>query len=234
MLLTGRMTDRDDRLIGQTIRGLRKSNRLSAEDLVAGLAEQGLDWSVTILSRVEKGDRAVKAAELPPIAQVLRANVNDVLGIDPFGARIEVMKAMGRQAHRAKQEANEQLARAKDWIELYEAVRKLPDEPNAEIETQYLRFIDLVRSIELGDFSTDTEAVRRGTTGEILRYLGAPDKMVEAWAGRSTFLYNLGTAFPSDPDGTLSEIEEFLTGRYPNVTFRERPPSVLGGDSDGE
>lgn len=76
------MTVIDDAHIGQAVRALRNALGLSQTDVVDVMVALGHKWHLTIMGRVENGQRSLRAAELPALAAALSTTPTDLLGVD--------------------------------------------------------------------------------------------------------------------------------------------------------
>lgn len=71
-----------DRELGLAIRAAREAAGISQNRFAGYLKDCGLGfWQVTV-SRIELGERSVRAVELGPIAQVLGVTVASLLGLE--------------------------------------------------------------------------------------------------------------------------------------------------------
>jgi transcriptional regulator with XRE-family HTH domain len=72
---TGGMDGNSDAAVGQRLAELRKQKELRQDDFLELLEARGVGWTRTTLSRIESGQRALKAGELFAVA--------DAFGVDP-------------------------------------------------------------------------------------------------------------------------------------------------------
>jgi transcriptional regulator with XRE-family HTH domain len=106
-----------DLAVGQRIADLRQQAGLRQEDLVNLLNTHGLDWTRTILSRVESGQRSLKATELFVVAQTLGISVdklNPIFGLLPY--EIEKKRAELRSAKSAEARASLRVSALKEEL----------------------------------------------------------------------------------------------------------------------
>lgn len=68
-----------DRLIASNVRLLRKKKGLRQVDLVEALARAGHAIPLTALSKLERGDRSVSAADLIALSYALDVAVGDLI-----------------------------------------------------------------------------------------------------------------------------------------------------------
>lgn len=72
----------DDLELGRWVQRRRAQLRLTQGDLVKRLRDAGLSWSQGTLSRVENGDRPIRAVELEALATALDSTIADFLAGD--------------------------------------------------------------------------------------------------------------------------------------------------------
>lgn len=69
-------------IIGDTIKKLRKAQKLSQQDLAARLQVAGISIERDSISRIENGSRFISDFELKAIAQILETTVNYLVDFD--------------------------------------------------------------------------------------------------------------------------------------------------------
>ena len=67
---------------GDTIKKLRKAQKLSQQDLAARLQVAGISIERDSISRIENGSRFISDFELKAIAQILETTVNYLVDFD--------------------------------------------------------------------------------------------------------------------------------------------------------
>ncbi|WP_285034586.1 helix-turn-helix transcriptional regulator [Mycolicibacterium sp. lyk4-40-TYG-92] len=67
-----------DVALGARIAELRRQKQMTQEDFLALMAGSGFSWTRTVLSRIETGQRSLKAAELFAVAGALEIQVDDL------------------------------------------------------------------------------------------------------------------------------------------------------------
>lgn len=84
-----------DFAFGRAVEYARDAAHLGQQDLAERLRARGLNWSRVTVSKVETGNRTVKASELPILADALGTEVHDL-----FSTAEDALKRGFHQAHR--------------------------------------------------------------------------------------------------------------------------------------
>jgi transcriptional regulator with XRE-family HTH domain len=92
-----------DEEIGRAILAGRQKAGILQEELSERLAKLGLNWSRVTISKVERGERSVRATEIPAVAQALDMEVTDLFTPWESGLELRLKDAI-RQEHQLDQE----------------------------------------------------------------------------------------------------------------------------------
>jgi transcriptional regulator with XRE-family HTH domain len=92
-----------DEGIGRAIQAGRQRLGILQSELSERLAIQGLVWSQATISKVERGDRPVRATEIPAVAQALDMDVSDLFTPWESGLQLRLQEAT-KQVHQLDQE----------------------------------------------------------------------------------------------------------------------------------
>lgn len=81
------MTDSFDLEVGARVQALREARGLMQAELASNMKARGLNWSQTILSKVERGERPLRLQEATALVKELSlASTDDLAGSGPFFA----------------------------------------------------------------------------------------------------------------------------------------------------
>jgi transcriptional regulator with XRE-family HTH domain len=92
-----------DEEIGRAILAGRQKAGILQEELSERLAKMGLNWSRVTISKVERGERSVRATEIPAVAQALDMEVSDLFTPWESGLELRLKDAI-RQEHQLSEE----------------------------------------------------------------------------------------------------------------------------------
>ncbi|MFB2572360.1 helix-turn-helix domain-containing protein [Micrococcus sp. IITD107] len=92
-----------DEEIGRAILAGRQKAGILQEELSDRLAKVGLNWSRVTISKVERGERSVRATEIPAVAQALDMEVSDLFTPWESGLELRLRDAM-RHEHQLDEE----------------------------------------------------------------------------------------------------------------------------------
>ena len=111
--LSGMAKEGADRAVGDRIAETRRQKALRQEDFLEKLAVRGVSWTRTTLSRIESGQRALKAIELFTVADALGISADK---LNPESGSLPY--AIQRQRVRYREATNlaESSAKSAEWV----------------------------------------------------------------------------------------------------------------------
>lgn len=125
-----------DFLIGQSIERLREVQGWSMRELARRMKDRGWQWTPTTASKVEKGERPIRLAEAPDLADLLDTTVEGFL-VDPL-ARLLASITVEDLARREEQaEATMRVSLLSAERDVFEAIQKAHNGEHAEIARDY-------------------------------------------------------------------------------------------------
>jgi transcriptional regulator with XRE-family HTH domain len=86
-----------DEEIGRAVLAGRQKAGILQEELSERLAKMGLNWSRVTISKVERGERSVRATEIPAVAQALDMEVSDLFTPWESGLELRLKDAIRRE-----------------------------------------------------------------------------------------------------------------------------------------
>jgi transcriptional regulator with XRE-family HTH domain len=197
-----------DKGIGRAIQAGRQHAGILQSELSERLWERGLTWSQATISKVERGDRPVRATELPVVAEALDMDVTDLFTPWESGLQLSLRDAARRE-------------------------RQLEEEFKA-IQQEHARVAERVAEVskQLEEARTQAEALR--VLIDFTR--GTPDVEAVSWSGRALLDYWKHRLEPRLGLGDLMEHlgDDFAEHVMQNdiIDLEEAFPNVLFGHQD--
>lgn len=165
-----------DKLIGQKVVALRSTRKIGQKELLDRLSAQGIEWSQTILSKVENGSRPIRFVEALGLAEALGVLVTE---LRPAGDALERIQQRSRWALKQTSDGLQVATwEYTDAVGRAQAVQ-LARELNAGSTTQYSvhgsakQFCDLVIIDNDEEFTSDIDIY------ELLKLIGIPEQAVD-------------------------------------------------------
>lgn len=193
----GPLTDEN---IGQAIQAGRQRAGILQSALSERLAAHGLTWSQATISKVERGDRPVRAIELPAVAAALDMSVDDLFTPWESGLQLRLrdataemvrlddgLKAVREEYARVSGELTRYVGRLQDARNSYEALRVLIDFTRGALETERVSWT----AAALVEYWTNGIEPRLNL-GDLVDQLGDPF----ASSVRAGGVVDLASAFP--------------------------------------
>lgn len=189
-----------DAAVGERIAELRKQKDLRQEDFMDLLEARGLSWTRATLSRIEGGQRALRAAELFVVADTLGVDVNQ---LNPMATQMGYQIESARVRYRQRvEDARQSFAFARTEREQLVALRLAN-----KIQSGRSDFV--VSGTPFGFIFQLTKALTKSIGGKPLPGLSVGDLDIGA------------RAIGFDDEEVLREMETVAREKYPDT---KKPP----------
>ncbi|MFC0247700.1 helix-turn-helix domain-containing protein [Citricoccus parietis] len=198
-----------DEGIGSAILAGRQMAGILQEELSERLAEMGLNWSRVTISKVERGERSVRATELPAVAAALNMTVDDLFVPRGSGIQLRLSEALIQML-----KLNDEYKTAStEYSQAFDRYRECGDRLR-EARTSY-EALSVLHDFSNG--ALETEAVS-----------WSAEALLDYWEHEIRPPLDPGDLFAALPESVSHSLEEGglgeLASAFPSVRFGEGDP----------